>query len=71
MADIDRRPYDARVTESMVGSSSGESSVSWSEQETMLYALGIGAGLGDPQRDLGLLATVSPRSIRPVSGLVK
>ncbi|PXA85488.1 enoyl-CoA hydratase [Nostoc sp. 3335mG] len=36
----------------MVGSSSGACPVSWSERETMLYALGVGAGLGDPAREL-------------------
>lgn len=49
---VDNRPEGARVTEAMVGSSSGACPVSWGERETMLYALGIGVGLGDPLRDL-------------------
>jgi acyl dehydratase len=53
MADADARPYGARVIEAMVGSSSGDCPVTWSERETMLYALGVGAGLGDPSRELG------------------
>lgn len=51
MANSDVRPEDARVTEAMVGSSTGDCPVFWSERETMLYALGIGAGLGDPAND--------------------
>lgn len=52
MVDADPRPEGARVTEAMVGSSSGACPVTWSERETMLYALGVGAGLGDPGREL-------------------
>lgn len=52
MPEGDTRPQGARVTEAMVGSSSGPLPVAWSEREAMLYALGVGAGLGDPTREL-------------------
>jgi acyl dehydratase len=50
----DARPEGALVSEAMVGSTSGALPVAWGERETMLYALGVGAGLGDPSRDLDL-----------------
>lgn len=36
----------------MVGSTSGEQFIRWTERETMLYAVGVGAGLGAPEREL-------------------
>ena len=52
MADIDSRPAGARVTTAMIGSTTGERPIAWTERETMLYAIGVGAGLGDPAREL-------------------
>ena len=54
MSEIETRPDGARVTLDMIGSTAGEQQVRWSERETMLYALGVGAGLGDPERELAL-----------------
>ena len=48
----DPRPPGARVSLDMVGSSAGERQIAWSDHETLLYALGVGAGLGDPLREL-------------------
>lgn len=48
----DDRPDGARVTTDMIGSACEALPVTWDERDTMLYALGVGAGLGDPQRDL-------------------
>ena len=53
MADDDPRPAGARVTLDMIGSSTGDRPVAWTERETMLYAVGVGAGLGDPAQELG------------------
>lgn len=52
--DIDPRPAGARVTADMVGSLTELHAVTWSERDTILYALGVGAGLGNPERDLQL-----------------
>lgn len=51
----DNRPAGARVTNEMVGSAIEHYRVAWTEKDTMLYALGVGAALGDPARDLGLV----------------
>ena len=37
----------------MIGSSSGTRLVQWNERDAMLYAIGVGAGLGAPERELG------------------
>ncbi|TVV76635.1 MaoC/PaaZ C-terminal domain-containing protein [Sphingomonas solaris] len=50
----DRRPAGARVTLDMIGSTSGDQPVAWDERATMLYALGVGAGLDAPAEDLAL-----------------
>ncbi len=52
MAMEDSRPVGARVTEQMVGSSTALTAVSWGEREAILYALGVGAGLGAPESEL-------------------
>lgn len=52
MEPQDHRPEGARVINSMVGSSTGDIAVTWTERDTMLYALGVGAGLGAPDKDL-------------------
>lgn len=49
----DIRPEGARVTLDMIGSSSGEIAIQWTERDTILYALGVGAGLGAPGEELG------------------
>jgi acyl dehydratase len=36
----------------MVGSSTPLKAISWDERDTILYALGVGAGLGDPESEL-------------------
>ncbi len=36
----------------MVGSTTGPQPVEWNERDAMLYAIGVGAGLGDPTREL-------------------
>ncbi len=46
------RPVGARVTLDMVGSTTGDYPVAWTEHETLLYALGVGAGLGDAESEL-------------------
>lgn len=46
------RPEGARVTTAMVGSSTGKVAVRWTERDVMLYALGVGAGLGAPGEEL-------------------
>lgn len=48
----DTRALDARVSEAMIGSTTGDIPVAWSQRDTMLYALGVGAGLGDPSDEL-------------------
>jgi acyl dehydratase len=53
MSEDDARPLGARVSLDMIGSSTGDISVAWTERDVMLYALGVGAGLGDPGRELG------------------
>lgn len=52
MTGSQSRPADARVSIDMVGSTTGPRPVEWTERETMLYAIGVGAGLDDPARDL-------------------
>lgn len=52
MAMQDLRPPGARVSEAMIGSTTGDIPVAWDERDTMLYALGVGAGLGDPAEEL-------------------
>ena len=52
MDDTDQRPADARVTTAMIGSATAISPVSWVEKDCLLYALGVGAGLGAPGHDL-------------------
>src|ERR1700724_458456 len=52
MSALDSRPVGARVSVDMVGSSTGEEPVAWRERDCMLYAIGVGAGLGDPAREL-------------------
>ena len=52
MDTTDPRPIDARVTTAMIGSTTAMVPVSWDERDTILYALGVGAGLGAPERDL-------------------
>ncbi|HEX7876233.1 MAG TPA: MaoC/PaaZ C-terminal domain-containing protein [Sphingobium sp.] len=51
-ATQDERPEGARVTMAMIGSSTGEVAVRWDERDVMLYALGVGAGLGAPEEEL-------------------
>lgn len=48
----DLRPEDARVTLDMVGSRSEAHRIAWNERDAMLYAIGVGAGLGFPEREL-------------------
>ena len=43
MDETDPRPVGVRVATAMIG---------WTERDTILYALGVGAGLGAPERDL-------------------
>jgi acyl dehydratase len=43
---------DARLSRDMVGSSSPSIEVAWDARDAMLYALGVGAGLGAPTREL-------------------
>ncbi len=50
--DMDAR-MPQKVSLGMVGSSSGAQLVRWDERDVMLYAIGIGAGLGAPARVLG------------------
>jgi acyl dehydratase len=52
MSQTDSRPLGARVSLDMVGSSTGEQPVAWSERDSMLYAVGVGAGSGDAAREL-------------------
>lgn len=52
MSEVDARPDGARVCAAMIGSSTGPRPVAWSERDVMLYAIGVGAGLGDPAREL-------------------
>lgn len=52
MTNTDHRPVGARVTEQMVGSSTPLQAVTWEERDTILYALGVGASLGDAEREL-------------------
>jgi len=52
MSEVDARPEGARVTGAIVGSSTGPQPVAWGERDVMLYAIGVGAGLGDPAREL-------------------
>ena len=47
----DRRPPGARVTAQMVGSSTDLKAISWQQRDTILYALGVGAGLGSPESE--------------------
>ena len=49
---MDHRPDGARVSIDMIGSTNGDRTIAWSEGDVMLYAIGVGAGLGDPSRDL-------------------
>lgn len=51
-ATQDERPEGARVTTAMIGSSTGDVHVRWTERDVMLYALGVGAGLGAPGEEL-------------------
>lgn len=51
MAD-DVKVTPARLSLDMVGSSTGDIDIAWDERETILYALGVGAGLGAPDREL-------------------
>jgi acyl dehydratase len=37
----------------MIGSSTGAQLVRWDERDAMLYAIGVGAGVGAPERELG------------------
>jgi acyl dehydratase len=46
------RPIGARVTLDMIGSTTGDYPIAWTEHETLLYALGVGAGLGDAESEL-------------------
>jgi acyl dehydratase len=48
----DSRPVGARVTMAMLGSETPPTPIAWDERDTMLYALGVGAGLGLPDCDL-------------------
>ena len=52
MKSSDHRPAGARVSQAMIGSSTPMLPVSWDERDVILYALGVGAGLGAPERDL-------------------
>lgn len=45
-------PAAGRVSGGMIGSSSGERLIEWDERDAMLYAIGVGAGLGAPAREL-------------------
>lgn len=49
----DNRPAGARVTLDMIGSAARDIPVAWDERDAMLYALGVGAGINDPARELG------------------
>lgn len=49
----DSRPEGARVTLDMIGSSSDVCPIVWHQQDAMLYALGVGAGLCALENDLG------------------
>lgn len=48
----DWRPVGARVTLAMLGSETPVTPVSWDQRDAMLYALGVGAGLGQPDSEL-------------------
>jgi acyl dehydratase len=48
----DLRPPGARVTMAMLGSQAPPTPITWDERDTILYALGVGAGLGQPDREL-------------------
>lgn len=52
MAQLDDRPEGARVSAAMIGSTTGDVPVTWTERDVMLYALGVGAGLGAPETEL-------------------
>lgn len=54
MAEADRRPEGARAGAAMIGSTSAAEPVAWDERDVMLYALGVGAGVGAPERELAL-----------------
>lgn len=41
-----------RASNDMIGSSCGEQRIHWDERDAMLYAIGIGAGLDAPEREL-------------------
>lgn len=41
MTEQDDRPEGARVTTGMIGSSTGDVAVTWTERDAMLYALGV------------------------------
>lgn len=41
-----------RASNDMIGSSSGEQRIRWDERDAILYAVGIGAGLDAPEREL-------------------
>lgn len=46
------RAFEEKLCADMVGSSSGAKLVTWDERDAMLYALGVGAGLGAPASEL-------------------
>lgn len=52
MTNVDPRPLGARVTTDMVGSATPLRALHWDERDVILYALGVGAGLADPAREL-------------------
>ena len=71
MTSKDLRPIGARVTEEMVGSTTGLTAVSWDERDTILYALGVGAGLGAPEAELHFTTeNTGDIALRPVPSMV-
>src|SRR5579863_1289095 len=50
--EVDERPAGARVTMAMVGSETPLVPIAWEQRDAMLYALGVGAGLGHPDSEL-------------------
>jgi acyl dehydratase len=41
-----------RLSPDIIGSAADDSVISWDDRDTLLYALGVGAGLGAPEREL-------------------
>jgi len=49
---LNDRPEGARVSLDMLGSSTGELSISWDDRDVLLYALGVGAATDQPLKEL-------------------